>query len=1471
MATGSGVTNLVAAQLSDAAYVPLSTYQSGGNFQVTGLSANTLPNGWQVDVANSYATADGSNQFITLVNPTTQQVMVTFKGSDSASNFESDLANSGGSAWESLAPAVSSAIANIQSEYPGYQIMTDGHSLGGGMSQTADLEYGLSGYGQNSLPISTTALGDSAITNQGGQSAALSSWQSTGNTFTEVNNAGDPATLYYSTLQGQLYLNTDASTTTLSNPYAAGEVGGLAVGGLLGDIFAAYNAYQAHSLPNVINELSSQQGATGDNSAVNASAATDDATIASNIGSYTSTLNADGSMTLTSSSGTQITCELVSSATDEDIYGITSDSQTSENFSVITGGSGNTYTGASGIPSIFSDLSAGSNSIGLTQSGSQVYASNDSVSLGLGVTASATGSDDNFTLVNGGDNALVISGADEDVNSVGNTITLDGSQSSAAITGVNTVNMDGASQQLTLNTSGCTVDAIAGDTSEAINGSGFTLNAASGQFTGLLTGNSDTADVAADSTVGFVGTGETANLVNNSSSTANFGVDSTGTVNGSGDTVDICGTGATVDTSDNTFNFLSGGYTTVIVGNSDTANVASDSTTVFQGTGEVADLGNDDGSTVNFRADSTGTVDGTGDAIGITGSGDTVTASDDAFDFSGSGDTTVIIGNGDAANISSDSLTAFQGTGEVANLGNDDGSTVNFRADSSGTVNGSGDTVGITGSGDTVTASSDTFNFSSNGDDTQIDGNGNTINVAADSSTGLDGTNNALNLASDDGSTVNFDASSSGTVNGSDDTIGICGGGDIVNASNDTFNFNAGGYLTAINGSADTVNAASDSTTSLTGSNEIVNLAADDGSTVNFGANSGGNVNGSGDTIGICGNDDVVNASNDTFNFNAVGYLSAVNGSGDTVNAASDSTTSLAGSNNVANLASNDGSTVNFGADSSGTVNGSGDAIGVCGNDDTVHASNDTFNFNAGGYDTNVDGNGDTINVASNALVGINGTSDIANLGSDDGSTIDFGGSSSGTVNGSGDTIGICGTGDDVTASNDTFNFSSADDNTQINGNTNTVNVAEDSTTGFDGSGDVFNLVNNGDITVNFGADSSATLKGTGDTAGLCGDDDDVTLSNSGDTVDLVGGMKGDTIDGSGDTIYGSNDQISLSGQDDSIDLSHATIDIAGDDHATIDGSDDVIVGGSGDDFTITGTDDDVSATDSTVNVDGSNTGDYVSGSGDSGSNWDDPDGGDPDPGSGYYGYGLTKWKNKNPSAAEIAKAEQSDSVYEGAKWADKTITWSFASASGGISDAITNTKEQQAVEQAFQAWAKASGVNFDEVAAGSSADIEVGFGDLNLASSNQIGLTKYTRQGGTLTSAQVELEDPNQASLTTNAAGQLAYANTNATFEQVALHEIGHALGLADNDVAGSIMNAVLGTSNQSLNGTDTANIQGLYAKSSYDANPTLTQANQLVQAMSTFDVEGIAMNELTPALDNAYLYQEHLQAGAHNYTHVA
>ncbi|GAB2580147.1 zinc metalloprotease [Dyella jejuensis] len=407
-------------------------------------------------------------------------------------------------------------------------------------------------------------------------------------------------------------------------------------------------------------------------------------------------------------------------------------------------------------------------------------------------------------------------------------------------------------------------------------------------------------------------------------------------------------------------------------------------------------------------------------------------------------------------------------------------------------------------------------------------------------------------------------------------------------------------------------------------------------------------------------------------------------------------------------------------------------------------------------------------------------------------------------------------------------------------------------------------------------------------------DSDTIQISSGDDTIDVsdnasitVDSGAGVGIVGDGDTVTGDgSNAISVSGQGDVIDVSNATIDISSNDAVTVTGSNDTIVGGSTDSVLVTGTSDNVSATDSNVVFDGANTDDSVFGAGDTGGNWSEPDpddtgdeggyGGYSGGGDGYdgggYGYGLTKWKGKKPTATQVAKAEQSDSVYEGAKWADQTITWSFANASGNFSDSITDTKEQQAIEQAFQAWAKASGLNFEEVQPGAKADIEVGFSDLNPASTSAIGLTTYTSQAGALTGVDVELEDPNQAPLDTNGKGALTYANTSATFEQVALHEIGHALGLADNDIAGSIMNAVLGTGNQTLSATDIADIQSLYgntsttaASSAYDA-----QVHQLVQAMGTFDAAGADTGDFNPQAE-AYLYQEHMLASAHPSVHVA
>lgn len=83
MGTTTAIDKLTAAQLSDAAYIPLATYAAN---QAAGLPTPGVPAGWQVDILHSgnnsnSANPISTNQFITFVNNTgpTTLVMITFK------------------------------------------------------------------------------------------------------------------------------------------------------------------------------------------------------------------------------------------------------------------------------------------------------------------------------------------------------------------------------------------------------------------------------------------------------------------------------------------------------------------------------------------------------------------------------------------------------------------------------------------------------------------------------------------------------------------------------------------------------------------------------------------------------------------------------------------------------------------------------------------------------------------------------------------------------------------------------------------------------------------------------------------------------------------------------------------------------------------------------------------------------------------------------------------------------------------------------------------------------------------------------------------------------------------------------------------------------------------------------------------------------------------------------------------------
>ncbi len=214
------------------------------------------------------------------------------------------------------------------------------------------------------------------------------------------------------------------------------------------------------------------------------------------------------------------------------------------------------------------------------------------------------------------------------------------------------------------------------------------------------------------------------------------------------------------------------------------------------------------------------------------------------------------------------------------------------------------------------------------------------------------------------------------------------------------------------------------------------------------------------------------------------------------------------------------------------------------------------------------------------------------------------------------------------------------------------------------------------------------------------------------------------------------------------------------------------------------------------------------------------------------------------------------NAVLEGARWDSQVITWNFTAPAGV--DATVGAAYMAQGQQALDAWASATSLSLQEVFDPSQADIRIGFGQLDTAGSGVVGYTSGRALAGVIGSTDIELEDPTQDALAAGADGQLTYESTGATFEQILLHEIGHALGFADNPDQNSVMYYELTSANRTLDGTDLAGAISLYGQG---ASPDIG-VGQLIQAMASYSVVPAGSVAITSR--NEPLIQE-LQLAAH------
>ena len=908
-----------------------------------------------------------------------------------------------------------------------------------------------------------------------------------------------------------------------------------------------------------------------------------------------------------------------------------------------------------------------------------------------------------------------------------------------------------------------------------LSGNAFTLDGSDNQFNG----SGDVLLLAQNSATDIVGNN---NIVTNVSGSAD--------VSGSNNEVNVSGPGASAN--------VDGGANTISVGSG-----ASGTMITLEGTGTSAD-------TLSVAAGVTGVSADLGDTTTVLDLGSGTSLAIDSLNGGG----TVVGTTSDNAMLSGNNITldatggqySLTGDGDIANASN---SYISVASGSQATVIGSDDVL----SGSTS-------------DNITLDGSGDNATAGTGSTITVNGQNDSIAAS---GSTIDLAADTRATIAGTGDSV-VASQGDVIYLSNATITLSADSTVT-IDGSDDIIVGAASDTINVSGANNFFSLSG--GDTLTFDeADSSGSVTGTG-----TGNTLIENGTGDTV---------TVTGNGFTLygDVAQDSYSVAGGTGDIASLSSNDTLTLN-GANSSASVIGSG-----TGNTLIENGTGDTATVTGNGFTLYGDAAQDSYTIAS-------GGADIANLSSSDTITLD-GADSNASVFGYG--------------TGNTLIENGADDSMAVVGSDFTMygDVANDTFTVDSGTNEIASLSSHDIVTLD-GAYSSASISSGGS-------DNTLIENGTGDAVTVTGShfvMYGDVAQDSYTVGAGTDETVYLSSND------VMTVDGAySDDHVIGSGTgNELIENGIGDDMTASGNDftmygdvgDDIYTS--------GGSGDTLNGLGVSeGATYDvdsygnvsdegDLNGG----GGGYYGgygyygdygfagkqsvvnaalgsnigsiaqYDLSIGDHAGAAAAEAGfhqaqamanatpTASTGTSVDSGQQWAAGVITWGLAANMGGQYDAE--------MEQAFATWSAATGLTFEEVSGSAPADIQIGFSELSSVTTGIVGYTGYQANKGQILAATIQLEDPTQDALLPGADGHRTYSGADATLEQVLLHEIGHALGLADDSDQDSIMYYELTSSNQALDSTDIAGIQALYGTPSSTGQSAPTTASTTSNSQISVD----------------------------------